>query len=80
MLKNKPIKNNTDTIGFLLIITNIPHKIAINDIIYKISPLYPLVKVSFIRNKVPIKIISLDTLLYFKPENTLIITYNDIVI
>jgi hypothetical protein len=32
MHKNKPIKNNTDTIGFLLIITNIPHKKDIREI------------------------------------------------
>jgi hypothetical protein len=37
MLKNKPIKNNTDTIGFLLIITNIPDIIEIVEIISNIS-------------------------------------------
>ena len=31
MLKNNPIKNNTDTIGFLLIITSIPHNIDNNE-------------------------------------------------
>ena len=28
MLKNKPINNNTDIIGFLLIITNVPRNIT----------------------------------------------------
>ena len=37
MLKNKPIKNNTDIIGFLVIITNIPQIIAINEIRSNIS-------------------------------------------
>lgn len=39
MHKNKPIKNNTDTIGFLLIITSIPNNIAI---IYNKFKLYTL--------------------------------------
>jgi hypothetical protein len=29
ILKNKPIKNNTDIIGFLLTITNIPDNIEV---------------------------------------------------
>jgi len=32
MHKNKPIKNRTDIIGFLLIITNIPHNRDIKEI------------------------------------------------
>lgn len=31
MLKNNPIKNNTDIIGFLLTITNIPLKTEANE-------------------------------------------------
>ena len=37
MLRNKPIKNNTDTIGFLLIITSIPDIIEAADIKFNIS-------------------------------------------
>lgn len=37
ILKNKPIKNKTEKIGFLHIITNIPHNIAIKDIKSKLS-------------------------------------------
>jgi hypothetical protein len=33
ILANNPIKNKTDIIGFLLMITNIAHKIAIKEII-----------------------------------------------
>ena len=46
MFKNKPIRNNTDTMGFLLIITIIPHdkdKIERTD---KIILKKPLVKTS----------------------------------
>lgn len=39
MDKNKPIKNKTDTIGFLLIITKIPNNMAI---MYNKSKLYTL--------------------------------------
>ena len=39
MLKNNPIKNKTDTIGFLLIITSIPDSIANNERISSISAL-----------------------------------------
>ena len=35
----KPIKNNTDTTGFLLIITSIPHKIEIREIRSRVSTL-----------------------------------------
>ena len=47
IIVNKPIRNNTDNTGFLLIITYIPKNIDINDMIYikvgleprKLSPL-----------------------------------------
>jgi hypothetical protein len=43
ILKNNPIKNNTDIIGFLLTITNIPHNIEDKEKISSHSSLYPLV-------------------------------------
>ena len=36
IIVNKPIRNNTDNTGFLLIITYIPKNIDINDMIKKI--------------------------------------------
>ena len=42
------IKYNTDTIGFLAVITNIPNEIEIIGIMIKNIAGYPLVKVSFI--------------------------------
>ena len=39
MLKNNPIKNNTDTMGFLLIITKIPDNMEAKDIRSKASAL-----------------------------------------
>ena len=49
MDKNKPIKNNTDIMGFLLIIIKIPQKIDIILIISKEFKLNPLVEVSKIK-------------------------------
>ena len=49
MLKNKAIRNKTETIGFLLIITKIPEKIEAKEIKSKNSCLYPLLKVSLKR-------------------------------
>ena len=46
MLKNKPIKNNTESIGFLVIIVETPKKIQIKDKKKRNSTLYPLVIVS----------------------------------
>jgi hypothetical protein len=39
MLKNKPIKNKADTMGFLLTITSIPQKTESNERTSKISAL-----------------------------------------
>jgi hypothetical protein len=54
ILKNKPIKNKILTIGFLLIITKIPHNIAANERKFKKTEFKPLVKVSFKRYKLNI--------------------------
>jgi len=51
MFKNNPIKNSTDTIGFLLTITKIPHKMDANETKLNRLSLEPLVKVSFKRYK-----------------------------
>jgi len=55
ILRNKPIKNRTETIGFLLIIIKIPHNIEPNEIRLIKRKLEPFVKVSFKRNKFNIK-------------------------
>jgi len=54
MLRNNPIRNKTDTIGFLLMITKIPQRIADKEIQFKNMSLNPLVKLSFKINKVKI--------------------------
>src|SRR5699024_9590 len=54
---NKPIKNNTDIIGFLLTIVNIPKKIDIKKIISTISIVNPLLTKSF--NKIILPILNL---------------------
>jgi hypothetical protein len=46
MLKNKPIRNRTETIGFLLIITKILVTIATNEKISTLLGINPLVIVS----------------------------------
>jgi hypothetical protein len=51
MLTNNPIKNKTDTIGFLLIITNIPQNIESTDMIFITLYVKPLVKVSLNKSK-----------------------------
>ncbi len=50
MLANSPIRNNIEKIGFLLIITNMAHKIATNEIISNVYRIQPLVYISFIKN------------------------------
>ena len=52
--KNKPIKNKTESTGFLVIITEIPKKIQIKDKKNRNSALYPLVIDSCKRLKVVI--------------------------
>jgi hypothetical protein len=54
IFKNKPIKYNTDTIGFLLIITRIPHIIENNVSISKLLSVKPLVLLFTSKNKVMI--------------------------
>lgn len=51
MVKNRPIKNNTDRIGFLLTIIEIPKKILMEENKSKKIALYPLQKVSIRRYK-----------------------------
>jgi len=48
---NNNIKNNTDTIGFLVKITYIPVRKAIIENISNIDSTKPFVKISFIQNK-----------------------------
>ena len=43
ILKNNPIKNKTETIGFFVIITKIPDRIEAKEIKFKKKWLYPLV-------------------------------------
>ena len=51
MLKNNPIRNNIDTIGFLLMITNTPQSMEAKDISNKKLGVELLVKLSFNKNK-----------------------------
>jgi hypothetical protein len=51
MFKNNPIKNNTETTGFLLTITKIPQKMDANETKLNTPWFEPLVKVSFKRYK-----------------------------
>lgn len=51
MFKNNPIRNSTETTGFLLIITKIPQKIDANETRLNKLWLEPLVNVSFKRYK-----------------------------
>ena len=55
ILKNKPIRNNTETMGFLLIITKIAEMIAVMQIKVKNSGYKPLNTVSFKINRLNIK-------------------------
>ena len=51
MLKNNPIKYRTDTTGFLLIITAIPHMMDIKESKLSDPSKYPLLEVSFKINR-----------------------------
>ena len=51
MLKNNPIKYRTDTTGFLLIITAIPHMMEIKESKLSDPSKYPLLEVSFKINR-----------------------------
>lgn len=55
---NSPIKNKTDTMGFLLMITKMPHTMDTIEIIFKKLWFKPLVVISLKINKFHIKIIT----------------------
>ena len=55
MLRNNPIKNKTETIGFLLITIDIPHNIDTMETIISILELKLFVKVSLSIHKLFIK-------------------------
>ena len=55
MLKNSPIKNKTDTMGFLLTMTNIPQRMDANETKLNKPWLEPFVNVSFKRYRFDIK-------------------------
>lgn len=63
MVKNKPIRNNTDITGFLVIIINIPNKIETKELINRNSDLNPFKIVMLIKYIVK-KIILLTYLVY----------------
>lgn len=64
MVKNKPIRNNTDITGFLVIIINIPNKIETKELINRNSDLNPFKIVMLIKYIVKKKIILLTYLVY----------------